>query len=67
MLIFPAPRPSSAGNAGKFVLHKRSCKYASLVAIEPAQPGGDKLVFECTECGREEFMRLTFREERIVG
>ena len=26
--------------AGKFVLHKRSCKYASLVAIEPAQPGG---------------------------
>jgi hypothetical protein len=27
-----------------------------LALIEPAQPGEDKLVFECTACRREEFV-----------
>jgi hypothetical protein len=37
-----------------------------LTVIEPAKPGHDKLVYECTECGREEFIEvmidLTLRE-----
>ena len=29
-----------------------------LAVIEPATPGHDKLVFECVECGREEFIKV---------
>jgi hypothetical protein len=29
-----------------------------LAVIEPAAPGHDKLVFECVECGREEFIEV---------
>ena len=29
-----------------------------LAVIEPARLGHNKLVFECTECGREEFIEV---------
>jgi hypothetical protein len=38
-----------------------------LAVIEPSRPGSDKLIFECVECGGEEFMEVKFREERKAG
>jgi predicted RNA-binding Zn-ribbon protein involved in translation (DUF1610 family) len=29
-----------------------------LAVIEPLKPGEDRLVFECTECGREELVEV---------
>jgi hypothetical protein len=29
-----------------------------LAVIEPVKPGEDKLIFECTDCGREEFVEV---------
>ena len=35
-----------------------------LAVIEPAKPGQDKLTFECTDCGREEFVEVKLNVER---
>jgi hypothetical protein len=37
-----------------------------LAVIEPAKPG-DKLIFECTECGRGDSIEVEFREQRKPG
>jgi hypothetical protein len=31
-----------------------------LAVIEPAKPGRDKLIFECTDCGREDSIEVKF-------
>ena len=49
----------------------RACPHCDarmrLAVIEPSRPGSDKLIFECVECGGEEFMEVKFREERKAG
>jgi hypothetical protein len=43
-------------------LLKRACPHCEggmwLAVIEPAKRGYDKLVFECTECGREDSIEV---------
>jgi len=45
----------------------RACPHCEarmwLLAIEPAKPGHDKLVLECTGCGHEEFIDVLIQDE----
>jgi hypothetical protein len=48
-------------------LFSRACPHCevrmSLAVIQPAKPGRDKLIFECTECGREGFVEVKMSDE----
>ena len=51
-------------------LLNRACAHCEarmrLALIEPSKPGRDKLIFECTECGREDSIEAKFRRAREV-
>ena len=38
-----------------------------LAVIEPARPGSDNLIFECTECGRAHSIEVEFQKQRKAG